>query len=279
MRALVVFLVLVFVGAALAVEITHLRPSGFLARKRGLVTLTAVDAAASNLSWVVRVPCLLEWDAVDRFINTLNNAAAVNEATDGSLGVPCGLTFVAQAMFNTTFVVQCTVATDDTLGAKIKALVRSSSAALPAECVSDVLTTRDIVFHTTTGTTQTISNAGLYNLDALDQRTRPLNSHYTYYLDGTGVTIYVIDTSCKVTHTQFGGRAQVILNVIGGTDDDCHGHGTCLCSSFSCVDFSIEASGHQGHIALAQQPASRMAWPRTPRSRALKLSIARAAAP
>ena len=53
----------------------------------------------------------------------------------------------------------------------------------------------------------TQSNA-VWGLDRVDQRNLPLSGSYTYNLDGTGVTAYVIDTGVTNTHTEFGGRSR-----------------------------------------------------------------------
>lgn len=67
-----------------------------------------------------------------------------------------------------------------------------------------------------------------WGLDRIDQRTLPLNSLYQYSFTGTGVTVYIIDTGIRTTHTEFGGRAvsgfSAVPDSIG--TNDCHGHGT-----------------------------------------------------
>jgi subtilisin family serine protease len=65
-----------------------------------------------------------------------------------------------------------------------------------------------------------------WGLDRVDQSYLPLNSTYDYYYDGSGVTIYIIDTGINPSHTDFGGRASAGFDVGGGTGLDCNGHGT-----------------------------------------------------
>jgi subtilisin family serine protease len=73
----------------------------------------------------------------------------------------------------------------------------------------------------------TQTNPPSYGLDRIDQRSRPLDSAYTYNVTGAGVRAYIIDTGIRTTHGDFGGRAASGFDAIdGGPADDCHGHGT-----------------------------------------------------
>jgi subtilisin family serine protease len=65
-----------------------------------------------------------------------------------------------------------------------------------------------------------------WNLDRIDQPTLPLNGQYVVNTGASNVHAYIIDTGIRATHPEFGGRAQNVLDVFGGTGDDCHGHGT-----------------------------------------------------
>jgi subtilisin family serine protease len=74
-------------------------------------------------------------------------------------------------------------------------------------------------------TTQT---GATWGLDRIDQRTLPLNGTYIYNADGTGVTVYIIDTGINFTHTEYNGRAFTGIDEVtaGGTAADCNGHGS-----------------------------------------------------
>jgi subtilisin family serine protease len=69
------------------------------------------------------------------------------------------------------------------------------------------------------------SNAS-WGLDRVDQRGLPLSNSYTYASTGLGVHAYIIDTGILTAHSDFGGRASVGVDVLGGTGQDCNGHGT-----------------------------------------------------
>jgi subtilisin family serine protease len=79
----------------------------------------------------------------------------------------------------------------------------------------------DAVVHATA--TQSGVNCGL---DRIDQRNLPLSGSFTYTSTAAGVTAYIIDTGILTSHTQFGGRAAVAYDALGGNGQDCNGHGT-----------------------------------------------------
>ncbi|MFD0417626.1 S8 family peptidase [Streptomyces sp. NPDC127108] len=78
-----------------------------------------------------------------------------------------------------------------------------------------------------TAVDQTQPNAP-WGLDRIDQRLLPLSTTYTYRTTAPDVSVYVIDTGLRTTHTEFGGRASVGIDTVGDGQDgnDCNGHGT-----------------------------------------------------
>jgi subtilisin family serine protease len=72
----------------------------------------------------------------------------------------------------------------------------------------------------------TTQSGATWGLDRIDQRYRPLNGTYTYTPTGSGVRAYILDTGILTSHVEFGGRASVGYDALGGNGQDCHGHGT-----------------------------------------------------
>ncbi|MBP2477400.1 subtilisin family serine protease [Crossiella equi] len=84
-------------------------------------------------------------------------------------------------------------------------------------------------------------NPPSWGLDRTDQRALPLNQSYTYPVDGTGVTSYVVDTGIRVTHTDFGGRAVSGYDFIDNDTnaDDCQGHGTHVAGTVGGTKYGV----------------------------------------
>lgn len=83
-----------------------------------------------------------------------------------------------------------------------------------------------------------------WHLDRIDQSSLPLdNGALTSAFDGTGVNVYIMDTGVKITHEQFGSRAQHGDNFsLDTTLDDLDGHGTHCASTCCGRDYGV-ASG------------------------------------
>lgn len=80
-------------------------------------------------------------------------------------------------------------------------------------------------------------------LDRLDQTSTALNNQYVYTYNGTGQTIYVLDTGLNLANSrvaaEFGGRASIVWDYYNGAGwdsgdlggYDCFGHGTMVASA------------------------------------------------
>jgi subtilisin family serine protease len=87
-------------------------------------------------------------------------------------------------------------------------------------------------------TTQTSATWGL---DRIDQSALPLSGTFTYTSTGAGVTVYIIDTGIKITHTDFGTRASYGYDAVDGAlpADDCNGHGTHVAGTVGGTTYGV----------------------------------------
>jgi len=78
-----------------------------------------------------------------------------------------------------------------------------------------------------------------WGLDRIDQRSRPLDSSYTYDNTGAGVTVYVIDSGVRATHVEFAGRVAPGYTAIndGNGTSDCNGHGTHVAGTVAAATY------------------------------------------
>lgn len=80
-----------------------------------------------------------------------------------------------------------------------------------------------------------------WGIDRIDQRKLPLTGTFTYSNTGAGVTVYVIDTGVRVSHTEFGGRARSGWDFVDSDPDasDCHGHGTHVAGTIGGTTYGV----------------------------------------
>jgi subtilisin family serine protease len=95
-----------------------------------------------------------------------------------------------------------------------------------------------------------VQQGATWGLDRIDQQSLPLNGEYHYDGTGSGVTVYVIDSGIRFTHSEFGGRAtnghDFVLdddpdNTLAGQEpgEDCNGHGTHVAGTIGGATYGV----------------------------------------
>lgn len=79
----------------------------------------------------------------------------------------------------------------------------------------------------------------IWGLDRIDERDLPDDNNYHYDTDGSGVTVYVIDTGIRSSHNQLAGRVAGGRSFIGGSAEDCDGHGTHVAGTVAATTYGV----------------------------------------
>ncbi|MFE3459025.1 S8 family peptidase [Nocardiopsis aegyptia] len=78
-----------------------------------------------------------------------------------------------------------------------------------------------------------------WGLDRIDQEDLPLDDTYSTSGDGSGTSVYVIDTGIDPDHPDFGGRAEVAFDAGGGDGVDRQGHGTHVAGTVGSDSYGV----------------------------------------
>lgn len=81
-----------------------------------------------------------------------------------------------------------------------------------------------------------------WGLDRIDQRPNTLDNSYTYNVDGSGVTAYIIDTGIRKSHSDFLGRVSSSYFdafTDGQNGNDCNGHGTHVAGTVGGTTYGV----------------------------------------
>ena len=90
-------------------------------------------------------------------------------------------------------------------------------------------------------TLDTVQPSATWGIDRIDQTNLPLSGSYEYLKDGTGVHAYILDTGIRASHTDFGGRASVAVDILtdGQNGFDCNGHGTHVAGIIGSATYGV----------------------------------------
>ena len=77
-----------------------------------------------------------------------------------------------------------------------------------------------------------------WGIDRIDSR-KGLDNTYTYTDTGAGVTAYVIDTGVESTNSELLGRVGQGYSAVGGTPEDCNGHGTHVAGTIAGTTYGV----------------------------------------
>jgi subtilisin family serine protease len=137
---------------------------------------------------------------------------------------------------------QLTAAHGGTMHYSYQHAIKGFAATLPAAAVSALRNNPNVAYieqDQPVHLVQTTQPNATWGIDRVDQRDLPLNGSYTYNSTGSGVTAYIIDTGIETSHWEFGGRAWVGADYVGGNGQDCNGHGTHVAGTVGGANYGV----------------------------------------
>ncbi len=88
-------------------------------------------------------------------------------------------------------------------------------------------------------TADATQSSATWGIDRIDQRNLPLSGTYGYNTTASNVYAYIIDTGIQTSHPDFGGRAAVSYDALGGNGQDCNGHGTHVAGTVGSATYGV----------------------------------------
>lgn len=103
---------------------------------------------------------------------------------------------------------------------------------------------------TLTGSHATPQHSSFYGIDRIDQRSG-LSGTYNYNRVGTGVHVYVLDTGIRTTHEEFGNRADVFRDYIGGPI--VRNHGTFVAGLIGAKNYGVAKNAQIHSVRVCKE--------------------------
>lgn len=92
-----------------------------------------------------------------------------------------------------------------------------------------------------------------WGIDRIDEPTLPDDNNYHWDFDGSGVTVFVLDTGIRTTHDDFKGRASWGIDCTGEGQSDGHGHGTHVAGTAGSATYGVAKNADLVAVKVCNQ--------------------------